>query len=461
MSRQHRLPNSYTSSFQLHELLMQSHDLPADVLAGFARWGLCFLVIQFDVDIGPDLKLMRPSIQFSEDDFRTICFSSLPERPAAAAATATATASAPSAAMHANSHSRFHNFRFRAHTLGNQLVHGACLFTQQRDAVNARGFVQESLVLLSFHEHAHCLFKACLSQVVCYENFTACPLDQKVPCIDNAIANMAQWPAPNPNHGPLALPFLGSVYSFSFSSHPLHDDNDDSLFYSHQPFASWTELLPLLQHTSLPATDTLYLLYEHLLLQRPVAVYASAPHLCTGFISCLTSLISPLRYADRIREYITIQSIPEPFEQGLLGTTNPLVLDNVENALTIVLHQPTLAAKPSFSRLFAQQRTPSLEMSNSLATRIKTTNKLHFKNRLLIPQSKLSSADIHMHFSSLTSKLLGPLSPFMSSSSFDHNKFLSSLDSLSLPSDIFNSQSSLYDFYNSFLQTQNFKNLSI
>ncbi|KAA8902494.1 hypothetical protein TRICI_005855 [Trichomonascus ciferrii] len=452
--RQHRLPNSYTSSFQLHELLMQSHDLPAEVLAGFARWGLCFLVIQFDVDIGPDLKLMRPSIQFSEDDFRTICFSSLPERPAAAAASA--------AVRHNNFF--FHNFRFRAHTLGNQLVHGACLFTQQRDPLNVRGFVQESLVLLSFHDYAHSLFKACLSSVVGHENFTACPLDQKIPCIDNAIANMAQWPAPNPALGPLSLPFLGSVYTFSFHNNNNNDDDDDDsenpVFYSHQPFDSWPHLVTLLQHTTYPVTETLYLAYEHLLLERPVAVYASAPHLCTGLISCLTTLLAPLRYQDRVREYVTIQSIPEPFEQGLLGTTNPLVLDNVENALTIVLHQPTLATKPSFSRFFAQQRSSSLEMSNSLASRIKTTNKLHFKNRLLNPQSKLSPTDIHLHFSSLTSKLLGPLAPFMSSTTpFDPNKFLSSLDSLSLPSDIFNSKSALYDFYNTFLQTQNFKSL--
>lgn len=440
MSRQHRLPNSYTSSFKLHELLMQSHDLPTEVLAGFAHWGLCFLVIQFDVDIGPDLKLMRPSIQFSEDDFRMICFSSLPERPTTASAAKT----------------HFHNFRFQSYTLGNQLIHGACLFTQQKDPLNARGYVQESLVLLSFHDNVHCLFKTCLSQIVCHENFTACPLDQKVPCIDNAIANMAQWPVPNPALGTIFLPFLGSVYSFCFNDQPL----DDNLFYSYQPFESWTNLLPLLQHTAFPITDTLYLLYEHLLLQKPITIYASAPHLCTGFISCLTALISPLRYQERIREYITIQSIPEPFEQGLLGTTNPLVLDNIENALTIVLHQPTLATRPSFSRFFAQQRTSSLEMSNTLATRIKATNKLHFKSRLLIPQSKLTSADIQLHFSSLTSKLLGPLSPFMTSSSFDHNKFLSCLDSLSLPSDIFNSQAALYDFYNTFLLTDNFKKIS-
>lgn len=470
----HRLPNSYTSSFKLHELLMHCEDLPNDVLAGFAHWGLCFLVIQFDVDIGPDLKLIRPSIQFSEDEFRTICFSSLPERPA-------------NLSKQTTSSSSFHSFQFKSYTLGNQLVYGSCLFTQLKDAanLNSRGYIQESLVLLSFHEYTHGLFKACLKKIIEYENFTSCPVDQKIPSIDNAIANMSQWPPPNKNAQPLVLPFMGSVFNFSFNHHIIDtkaDDDGGDSYYSGMAFEDWSDFIPLLKHNTSfqTVTDIIYLLYERLLLECPIVVYSSSPHLCSGFISFLLSIILPIGYQNRVRDYITLQSLPDNDDKlvtGILGTTNPLVLDNIKQhhdegaVLSIILYQPTqqqtLNNKPSISKFLANQKSlftaasTGSDLSASTINRLKASNKTLYKARYLIPSptTKLNDMDeqsIKLHFSSLTSKLLGPLIQF-NEYNFDKDRFLSSFDSLSLPTDLFNSTNALYEFYSSFVQTNNFK----
>lgn len=431
--KKQRIPSSFLSSYKIHELMMESsshnQNLSSDLIEALARWMVCIMVVQFDVEIGPDLKIIQPAIQFTEEDFQAICFSSLPERSSSK-----------------ESKSQFHSFRFQSSTFPDTVLHGYALFSQQRSRSSSRGYIQESLVIVSRLDYPQ-LFNACLqlmadivdhnrefnssveeendmiySQVrrkihdrdgfiedddssirkrkLAHSTSVNSLLDEKLPIIHTAISNISQWPDPDPN-STLELGFLGTIINLSiplYDSSPLlgtidldtksanfHSHNvkglskhsvstsdltnfscDPKLYTQHnapvitatEPSANWDYLVNFVSDIS-----DLYILYEYMLLAKPIVVYSSSPHLCSSFISLLVDLIRPIPYAGRIREYVTIHTCPSDMDSGIIGVTNPFLVKGIakSDTLLFVLSPPenlsNSAKKALMSAPFQYYRT--------------------------------------------------------------------------------------------------------
>lgn len=390
-----RLPSSFMSSYRIHEVLVQNFSLPESLISDFNRWALCFLVIQFDVDIGPDLKLIRPALHFSEEEFRIICFSALPEH------------TPPYETC------QFHTFRYDSKVVGST-VHGNCLFSQRRDISRLRGYLQEALVILSANQYA-ILWNQCLKILFSHEQFLSYSLDQKIPILDSAINGIATWPDPVYNES-LELAFLGSVMQFIVPSNPATPLTADA--FTNGCVDPWASFIPLFSDLS-----QLYLLYELVLLNRPLIVYSQYPHLCSGFILKLIDLIRPVPYNGRIREYVTIHSSYSSLEEGITGITNPLLLSGNSSA---VYTFPLLAKEkekdpgPPVPGGPPGMSSSGPDANYEIKNLIRQTNKTISRSRLFSPDSKflnsLTSMDpseidhaIRFHFATLTSKLIAPL----------------------------------------------------
>lgn len=360
LAKKPRIPSNFSETFKIHELL--SGTVPKD--QNLDPWMVCMMVAQFDHEIGPDLKLVEPtSVQLSEDDFRTICFSALPER-----------------SSNKEIRSQFHTFRFASSTFPGTELHGFALFSQQRTSSSARGYSQESLVIISKLDFPQ-LFNACLQLTLdAIENKNSQAtlgsptfnLDEKIPIINACISDVSQWPPPDPN-ATLELPFLGTAIMLSiplYESTPLvgtieldtssvnfhsmgrkpmsssdpsflessltlsYPQHDALVLTASEPAATWDYLINFITD---PAD--IYILYEYMLLAKPIVVFASSPHHCSSFISLLLDLIRPIPYAGRVREYVTIHTCPngelDP-SGGITGVTNPFLMKGVLDSETLV-----------------------------------------------------------------------------------------------------------------------------
>lgn len=359
--------------------------LPESILDGLSRYIHCILVVQFDVDVGPDLKIIRPAIQFSENDFRLICFSSLPER---------------TSDVFSTQPNQFHSFTFISE--GVQL-HGYCMFNQIRDPARNRGYLQESTVIIS-HLNNPDLFAKLLLQIVGQDSYVQSDLDHKIPVIDSALSSISQWP--DPESAKLDLAFLGHVL------------RNEQLNCPYSTATSWGPFL-----TRIADVADLYMAFESLMLNRPMVVYASSPHLCSTFIYSLLSFITPpLCYQNPIREYVTVHSYSEnPASAELLGIANPFLLQHFKKLPFVMV----LGDASSLS-------------DDKLLAKVRASNKALLKDRLLNPDTKvlaniLAISDplqqdhaIKFHFTNLATRLLSPLTMYLDASrddKFQHSKF--------------------------------------
>jgi hypothetical protein len=112
----------------------------------------------------------------------------------------------------------------------------------------------------------------------------------------------------------------------------------NSLLYNisaYEPTEQWHNILHLL-----PSLSTFYVLYEQLLLGKPIIVLGQTPQHTSAVISALIDLIRPLPYAGIVRPYLPMQSTsfssdvhlfdpvtsPRSF---IIGITNPFLLQRV------------------------------------------------------------------------------------------------------------------------------------
>lgn len=356
IARKTRIPSNFSESYKIHELMTGKRASPQPQVD---NWIMCMMLVQFDHEIGPDFKVIQPSVNFSEQDLRTICFLSLPER-----------------STNRETSGQFHTFRFDSSTFPGTELHGFALFSQQRLPSSQRGYIQESLVIISRHNFVQ-LFNACIqlmrdtiNQSKLYAPVSRQPspsenIEEAAVIIKEAITDVSNWPLPDPN-STLELPFLGAVINLSiplYESMPLlgtveldtssvnfhsmgrnaipngqvhsSDSSTDDQLYKQQdalvlsagePAATWDFII-----NYIPDASDLYILYEYMLLAKPIVVLASTPNQCSTFISLLVDLIRPIPYAGKIREYLTIHTCPEEGllpTSGITGVTNPLLLKN-------------------------------------------------------------------------------------------------------------------------------------
>ncbi|KAG5360985.1 hypothetical protein CJU89_4085 [Yarrowia sp. B02] len=329
-----RIPSSFTSSYKIHESLAVENqlDIAEKTRELLSRWITCFLVVQFDVDIGPDLKLIAPRVKFSEQDFHTICFSCLPEKT-------------PVEGELREGHV------FRYEDAEGTTLFGYTLFSQKKDPESPRGYTQESLVIISKH-YLPRLFITCLETVVTesYLNTNQTMVD-RYPVIETAIELISKWPDPGVDGD---VGFFGDVLSLKWGTHVTHanlvkqtshvsqathvtpnPNNVTDTIVPFTRFSSWTQLLPLLADVS-----DLYTLFEAVLLQRPVTIYASSPHLVSSLVSCILDMVYPMVYPyEQVRDYVTIHTQSDDPTVKITGLTNPFLLkkDGLDDSLLVLL----------------------------------------------------------------------------------------------------------------------------
>lgn len=444
----HGLPNSFLSSYRIHENLVSEHvTLDEKIINSLSRYLWCILVVQFDIDIGPDLKLIRPSISphgevFSEDDFRTICFSALPERSAGGQLT--------------GSFSDFHMMSFHPSSSPDLTLHGYMQFVQRRDPTKARGYTQESVVIITEHRYPS-LFYDVLNTIVDCSDFAALSLDQKIPVLDSAINNISSWPDLLPDQT-MDLPLLGRVLTYVVPQSittPLVEPG-----FLTSPIERWSSFIPTCRFSNHRKThcDDLYVIYELLVLNRPlhgIIVYANAPHTVSLFIDSCLDLIRPFPYPlDHAYEYVTIHSdawaTVDPKMGAIYGVTNPLVLRGLLQSpecttwYTIALDDATddLDVK---TRSLIKNMNRKVQKGCLLSPDAKFLASLGQMNQGIITNSQgvAKQDDIHhyirFHFATLTSKLIAPLTGYFRSFGnatvlhFDHPQFYTDLLEASKP----------------------------
>ncbi|KAF2664469.1 hypothetical protein BT63DRAFT_429236 [Microthyrium microscopicum] len=412
------------------------------------QWILCFVVCNFNVDIGPEVEVVYPSdTPFSAVDLSTICFDSFPERHDGEI-----------------TEDMYYNFTLRNNSPDINLTspsppygspesfHGVTVFRQEYDGSSKRRFNQKSLVIISNHEFSS-FFMNLLRVIVTGSNIG------DITRLESACAQIEGWPPPR--IGTQELPFLGGkmvleippYQSFPLSGLPSPLSASTSLLShvsAYEPTENWPSLLPLLHS---PAT--LYILYERLLLGDPIIVLGTSPSHVSAIITALTDLIRPIPYAGTIRPYLPMQSTGLMGEAALFdpsayttpyiaGITNPFLLQRLSTPNIPNISTPyilALSSPPTAPNLNAPNTTtPSsgysiLHPSRSLrhrhssrridvpGTPIKSQPKpihhLKADRTFLTALSDAHSGDasaalgVRRHFADLTAKLLAPANRFL------------------------------------------------
>ncbi|KAK9355043.1 hypothetical protein V1505DRAFT_414824 [Lipomyces doorenjongii] len=304
------------------------------------KWIMCFCALDFNVDIGPEFECIYPPINFSEQDLKTICFSSFPEQ------------SYPDTA------DAFHTFRFKATSdirfpssasspilsqspfPNERYIYGYVLFQQRKDTTRARHYSQKSLALISPFE-----FPA-LFEVVVRKAAQYCFGPALVQTLQTAAGQIACWPDPvavmtkynagTAKRKSLELAYLGDKIRVLVSSGPLLPladfvDNDSEV-YLFGKIGSWGVIAKELQDVA-----ELFTIYERILLGQSVAVLANTPPMCSRFVSNVVDLIKPIPYTGLVRDYITMHSDIESLNimsahpvPGVIGFTNPFLAQMVQ-----------------------------------------------------------------------------------------------------------------------------------
>ncbi|BGO94502.1 hypothetical protein NBRC10512_000305 [Rhodotorula toruloides] len=193
------------------------------------RWIVCFAVVEFDIDSGPNLDNVFPATRFPPAIKQNIAFSSLPEGADIP----------PPSALPDGGYSYHWRIPYPPESQlwriddklgkgkeverlpkvdedaeGPGALHGFVWFVREKDAQLRRGFAQRSLVLISHIPHLVGLFSSLVSILGPLHFKHAQAGGTQGGMVETACHNIASWPDPVPG-ATLDLPFLGSVLTIA------------------------------------------------------------------------------------------------------------------------------------------------------------------------------------------------------------------------------------------------------
>ncbi|GAA5954973.1 hypothetical protein JCM21900_005952 [Sporobolomyces salmonicolor] len=346
------------------------------------RWILAFVLVDFDIDTGPNLDNAYPPVRFPDAMAQNIAFSSLPEGE-----------------MHNLTENGYcYSWRIpypaedelkrvekgkgkeieRLPVIdeGDGALHGFVWFAQEKNERLRRGYSQRSLVLLTHHPHLSGLFASALSILGPLHFKHAATAGTAGGMVETACHNIASWPDPTPG-ATLELPFLGSVLTVSLplpsqaqcpSLPKLPSLHPNTYAYTpSSPFLSYpSSAPPSILPASIPTTplcvllfspndaekggmanpipvvgySKLLLLWELLVLGEPLLVVASDPRTGSEVVGHLKNLMRPIPFAGDSRPYFHVHDADfprfcrpnsKPPPGLLLASTNPLVLSTCKH----------------------------------------------------------------------------------------------------------------------------------
>ncbi|KAJ7284512.1 hypothetical protein C8J57DRAFT_1447020 [Mycena rebaudengoi] len=319
LSRSHTLPRisqvdskSRRKNSELDALVVEP-----DVLARMRRWILGVAVVDFDIDDGPVITGIYPSLFMFPEEAENIAFSAFPDSP------------------QFEDGAQDHSFRIREHLVAlpsgrrpapkDGFMYGFAHFTQRKDPASRRGYEQRSLVILT-----HLPFPALFGRITGLLG----PLFQKhgLPMLEAACHNIATWSDPTPGTS-IELGFLGTVLSVELPQSPEQQQLAGKAYDPRQHIlASSCAFSPpplLLFEASL---SHLWSLWECLVLCEPLLVFGTSPAQTSQAVWWLRDLLRPIPLAGDVRPYFTIHDTEHaalasrlpPAAGRILGVTNPV-----------------------------------------------------------------------------------------------------------------------------------------
>eukprot|EP01135_Chromosphaera_perkinsii_P006970 Nk52_evm8s639 gene=Nk52_evmTU8s639 len=248
-------------------------------------------------------------------------------------------------------------------------------FRQTRDETNRRGYFQKSLVIVSVNPFLG-LFRDLLHFVApAYFN-------DGMPLIESVCQNISNWPEPVQG-GSFDLAVLGEVLKVHIPM-PM----SKPIFLASEAFLSGDAWIKNRILASLQSVDTyrvlkgalphLWLLWELVLLGKPIVVMSPTPDVCSEAVLALVCLISPLKIRCDFRPYFTIHD--QDFDKYvksktpdkvIIGCTNPLLVrsfggwPNVLKIGDISKHKQNRSPSPMRSSKFFEKRNSGSAASSS------------------------------------------------------------------------------------------------
>ncbi|CAE6480717.1 unnamed protein product [Rhizoctonia solani] len=291
-----------------------TESLQADKLPQLNRWILSVAVVDFDLDIGPVVAKLYPSIKLDAPDRENIAFSSFPDTTLFDTGTQT------------------HSFKIRLsqpiQTNSGELVrehgslYGYASFLQRKDPTSKRGYLQRSVVFLT-HLPWVGLFDKAISI------FGPMFFAHGNAMLQSGCLNICSWPDPILGSS-IELGLLGSVI---MTEVPRSNDEQQAVMSAKLQDTMTVATLP--SQPVLPllveSLDKLWTLWECLVLCDPILVFAPSPSISSTIVWWLRDLARPIPFAGDIRPYFHIHDRDFPLlitknapRPGLIiGVTNP------------------------------------------------------------------------------------------------------------------------------------------
>ncbi|KAF9223896.1 DUF1630-domain-containing protein [Gyrodon lividus] len=418
VSRSKTLPHLASGNGRT-DMDVSSFDFSRAKMLRMQEWVLAFIVVQFDLDLGPVVRAIHPPMYLSPSERENIAFSSFPD------------------SLQFEQGTEVHSFRIRVYPKSSEeilsdhheqrprpldgFMYGFSHFCQKRDPTSKRGYQQSSLVLLTQHQYP-ALFTCIVSKLG--------PLFQShgVPMLETACHNIASWQGPSPG-STIELGFLGSVFHIEL---PLSSDSQqlaetDSFNEKFDPamhlLASSVPFDPPPIHLFEASLPHLWSLWECLVLCEPILVYGPSPSMTSQAVWWLRDLIRPMPLAGDIRPYFTIHDKDHsllvnkaPPKAGLIiGVTNPFF----EKSCGHWPHVLSVGRKSS-----SRQGTTTVVAGPCPGWKTKTHRRHISKDRQLLKYLEKAcvgnegdkieaSLDVRRHFCSRTNAVLVPLNRYL------------------------------------------------
>ncbi|WFC99776.1 hypothetical protein MYAM1_002521 [Malassezia yamatoensis] len=447
--------------------------VPEKQRGALQRWILSIALVNFDLELGPDVEFMYPPLGISKEEKDNIAFSAFPDTTVFSNGNLTfswrvrevpldESREAPPKIPDITRRQRAESFRreFRRssakvsrHTSlliagratrsllqrnepeqpleppttsrSTSYIYGYTFFHQKRDAALRRGYFQKSLVILT-----HLPYVAVFNQLA--TQLGSLFFEHGLPVLETFVREVIAWPEPTPG-SILELPYLGQILRAALP----HGNEAQNGNWAQDPMRD-SKHLPIL--ASVPQTPLLKLfrsvipsfwaMWECMLLAEPILVVTRDPRTASEAVWHLIDLIRPIQYAGDFRPYFHIHDYDfkalatrnKPQSGTILGVTNPFFLQTCANWPHVLQLDSDVCGEDRVPHAHVR-RPESASQAQFITTRKRHTS----KDRVLLKevtaqaqnpnlsQLEHSSAVMRHYFADMTERFLAPLNRYMAS----------------------------------------------
>ncbi|GAA5877787.1 hypothetical protein JCM16303_000237 [Sporobolomyces ruberrimus] len=409
--------------------------LQDETLEKLRRWIIGFVLVDFDIDTGPNLDNNYPHFSLPPSVQHQLAFSSLPEGDLPPSVTIDEQGYSYSwripypeeaeleklereKGKGKERYLRLPKPREGEETDGG--LYGYVWFSQEQNTTLRRNYSQRSLVLLTHHPHLPGLFSSVLEILGPLHFLHAKQSGAKGGMVESACLNIAAWPEPIPGTN-LELPLLGTVLNVSLPL-PYQAQYPTTPTQPPPPIASTsgsgTGTLSILTSTTIPilflpatqpltplclllfspqslispslSTSTpggtggsagigftkLLLIWELLVLEEPLLVYSNDPKSGSEVLTHFKNLIRPIPFKSDSKPYFHIHDPSFPLLCRPGSKPPPGLLLSSTNPLVLQNCSKTWPHLLRIDRTHSSTSTPSLPSSSAYASQQSTLSPL-------------------------------------------------------------------------------------